>query len=134
MSDFNASLGLSQFARLPSFISRRKELAKRFTHALTGSENTARSMFSRFIVVVEKKNFEAVAERFGRSGIEVKRPVFKPLYMLMGFGDRKFPNSRWAHDSIISVPIYPSMPEEDICRIEEFLEKNKNEMRCWPPA
>lgn len=134
MSDLNAALGIAQILKIRSFIAERRKIAGRFTKALTGSGKIADSIFSRFLIAVMGHGIEKMILKFEDFGIEAKRPVFKPLYRYLGKKDREFPNSKWAHDHIVSVPLYPGMNENEIQIIEEFLEKNRNEVCCWPPV
>jgi len=134
MSDFNATLGLSQVAKLGNFIARRKIIAARFVAAL-GGKKIPLSIFSRFLVVPEKEGLtDKIIEELSNKGIEAKKPVFKPLYKYMGLKDKDFPNSCWAHRNIISIPIYPAMEETEVQIIEETLQEKKNVLRCWPSA
>ncbi len=134
MSDLNASLGLSQFSHLDSMIAKRRELAERFTIALNGEGGSfTNSAYSRFIVFSETDIEDALRE-FNDVGIEAKRPVYKPLFQALNRDPEEFPNAQWAHDHIISVPIYPAMSEDEIKFIEQYLENHKNELRCRPPA
>ncbi|HCE43555.1 MAG TPA: hypothetical protein DET40_08405 [Lentisphaeria bacterium] len=133
MSDLNAALGISQMRKLKSFIRERRRVAARYSLAL-GQKRIADSIFSRFLVVSEKTGAEELAGLFERSGIEAKRPVYKPVFMYLGEPARKFPNASWAHEKIVSVPLYPGMDESQIVKIEIFLEKHRHDLRCWPPA
>ena len=134
MSDLNASLGLSQFAQLGSMIEKRREIAKRFIVALGGEGGIfPNSVYSRFIVFADA-DIEDSIRGFNDAGIEAKRPVYKPLFQCIDCDPEEFPNAQWAHDHIISVPIYPAMSEDEINIIEKYLENHKNELRCRPPA
>ena len=134
MSDLCAALGISQIKKLGSFIEKRKKIAARFSKALTGSKETANSVYSRFLVATQRRGPEDVIKLFQKNGIEAKRPVYKPVYMYLGLDEKSFPNAKWAHEHIVSVPIYPEMPEHHVEMTENFLEKNKDELSCWPPA
>lgn len=131
MSDLNASLGLSQLNKLDSMIEKRKRIAGRFMKALGIRDIHPNSVFSRFLVISEI-NIDSMINRFNQAGIDAKRPVYKPLYQYLGLDDVDFPNAKWAHDNIISVPLYPSLTEPEISYIENFLENNRNDLCCWP--
>jgi len=131
LSDLNAALGISQILKLKSMIEKRKMIAKRFLNSLDNNAHLPNSIFSRFIVVTEN-SIDKLLSSFNSVGIEAKRPVYKPLFQYLNLNKKDFPNAQWAHDHIISIPIYPSMNENEIEYIETFLEKHKNEMRCWP--
>jgi len=133
MSDLNAALGLSQLAQLPELIAARRKIAGSYTYALTGSEKLPNSIFSRFLVAAEG-NADELIEEFTTVGIEAKRPVFKPLYRYLGYADEEFPVACRAHEKIVSVPLYPGLTEGELDLVITFLEKHRDDMRCWPSA
>ncbi len=133
MSDLNAALGISQLNKLEKFIAMRKAIARRYVRALGGGA-LPDSIFSRFLVVSSKRAAPALIRIFEESGIEAKRPVFKPVFMYLGESRRKFPNADWAHQKIVSVPLYPGMEESHVVKMEKILEKHRDELSCWPPA
>ncbi len=133
MSDLNAALARSQLKKLPRFIKERRTLAGKYAAALDENPPRPDRIYGRFLVKVEN-SLSKMTEKMNENAIEAKRPVFKPIYKYLGYPDSRFPNSAWAHDNILSVPLYPGMPDEDINKICAFLKRNKNEMRCWPPA
>lgn len=130
MSDLNAALGLSQLQRLQSFIDRRREIAGRYLSALTGNDALPNSIFSRFLVVA--RNVEHSLEYFRSQGIEAKRPVYKPISMMLNLNARQYPNTSWAHDHIVSIPIYPGLNESEIEAIIAVLSKKKGELTPFP--
>ena len=132
LSDYNASLGISQINKLPQFIIRRQEIAKRFRAALGENiEPIQEYAYSRFIVE-SLIPIDTLIEKFNKAGIEAKRPVYLPIYEYLNLPSKNFPNAKWAYEHIVSIPIYPSMEECHIEYIETFLKENKNEMRCRP--
>ncbi|MEA2013030.1 MAG: DegT/DnrJ/EryC1/StrS family aminotransferase [Verrucomicrobiota bacterium] len=133
MSDLNASLGLSQLNKLDYLIKKRTLIASRYNNVLTGSDRIAHTIYSRYLIVTHEAN-EAIIDNFQVAGIEAKRPVYKPVYQYLNLPSENFPNSQWAHNHIVSVPLYPGMSEENIIRIKNFLGEHKDEMCCWPPA
>ena len=134
LSDFNASLGLSQINKLPKFIASRQAIAKRFRKALgEKTEPLQKYSYSRFIVEALSP-IGTLIEKFNKTGIEAKRPVYLPIYEYLNLPSENFPNAKWAYEHIVSIPIYPSMEENHIEYIEQFLKEHKNEMRCRPSA
>lgn len=130
MSDLNAALGLSQLQQLPEFIDARRRIAARFTAALDGEWSAPTSVFSRFLIVTD--DISQVVEHFSRNDIEVKRPVYKPIsHLLDGMADA-CPFATWAHNHIVSIPIYPLMPESWVARIETCLHElgELGDVRC----
>ncbi len=135
MSDLNASLGVSQLAKLRFFIRERRRIARRYLAALAGTTRLSPGVYSRFLVAVaDGASLEDVEARFRKAGIDAKRPVHRPLFRYLSLKDKDFPNAAWAHERILSVPLYPGMPEAAVCRIEEFLERSRNVIGRWPSA
>ena len=131
MSDFNAALAKSQLLKLDDMILRRKAIAKRFLAASGEKESIERVVYSRFLVIAFD-GADKLIKKFNEAGIEAKRPVYKPLFKYLNLPPEEFPNAEWAHNSIVSVPIYPALTEIEIEYIEHFLEDHKDEFRCWP--
>lgn len=135
MSDLNASLGISQFGKLPFFIRERRKTAARYAKALTGSSKIEKDCcYSRFIVFSRKRPTDEIIEMFQAHGVEAKKPVYKPLYEYLGLPGRRFPNAKWVHEHIVSVPLYPGMEEEKIRYVESLLKENRNELSCRTSA
>jgi len=130
MSDFNASLGISQVKKLSYFIEDRKKIAQEFTFALTGKTILPYSAFSRFLIYVP--NADEAIMFFQDNGVEGKRPVYKPISMLLNLDGKKFPETVWAYNHIVSIPIYPGMLKEHVDLISKLLKEKRHEYRCWP--
>jgi dTDP-4-amino-4,6-dideoxygalactose transaminase len=134
MSDFNASLGIVQIDKLDRMIIIRNEIASRFRKALGENDKIiSNNAYSRFIVE-SLIGIDELLNKFNISGIEAKRPIYLPIYKYLNIDCKNFPNTQWAYNHIISIPLYPSMTELEIEYIETFLREHKNEMRCRPSA
>lgn len=133
LSDLNAALGISQLQKLNYFLAERKKIARIYRKALGQIDELPNSIYSRFLVLADG-DLNILIKKFNIAGIEAKRPVYKPVFQYLGLNSAEFPNAKWAHDHIVSVPIYPGMADREIDYIAQFLEENRNEMRCWPPA
>ena len=131
MSDLNAALGISQIKKFDTMLAIRQKIACRFLKALGNKSKMVNSVYSRFIVITEGSS-DRMISAFNNAGIEAKKPVYKPLFQYLNMNKKQFPNAQWAHEHIISVPIYPGMTESEIDAIETFLEANRYELRSWP--
>jgi len=131
MSDLNAALGISQINKLNKMLSIRKKIATRFLKALGVGTKCTNSIYSRFLVISSGDSNKMIGA-FNNAGIEAKKPVYKPLFAYLNLDKKHFPNAQWAHEHIISVPIYPGMTEPEIDIVETFLEANRHELRSWP--
>jgi perosamine synthetase len=120
MTDLQAALGLSQLARLPAFVDRRRTLASRYTSAL-GNLPIARPVirpdrthaFYRYVIGVGDAS--RATRRLNRRGIECKAPVFHPLHSYLD--QEGFPHTDAAMRTALSIPLYPSLADDEVDRL-----------------
>ncbi|MEE9274800.1 MAG: DegT/DnrJ/EryC1/StrS aminotransferase family protein [bacterium] len=132
LTDLQAALGLSQMARYETFLARRREIAARFTEGLAGTglalpadPPDGRHVFHRYVVGLPEswlgRHGEGAAEAAVRAlearGVGARRPVHRPLHRLLG--EKGFPGAEAAWARHLSLPIYPSLTEEEISTILE---------------
>jgi dTDP-4-amino-4,6-dideoxygalactose transaminase len=122
MTDFQASLGLSQLKKLPYILKRRRNIANRYIESLEGlpislprNIESRDNIYYRFVIGV--KNIDSVIKDFWERGIECKKPIFKPIHHYLGL--KGFKNSEYAYNSFISIPIYPSLSDNEVEKISE---------------
>ncbi len=130
MSDIEASLGLSQISKLDAFITKRKEIAQLYdeTFSRYGAEAAYRKKYSdhvfyRYIIKV-KNRLDEIIERLAGMGIEAKRPVYKPLHYYLGLCGSDFPSAEEAYNTMLSIPIYPSLDRDEA----EFIARTTGEI------
>ena len=120
MSDLQAALGLSQLRKLDEMIEKRKRIAIRFNNSflnLNGFLQSSENIFFRYIVQIIKR--DEFIEKLKEFGINAAKPVFKPLHKYKNLDDKDFPNTTSAYEKNISIPLYPSLTEEEINYIIE---------------
>lgn len=130
ISDVHCALGLSQFGKLDGFISRRGELAARYSEAFSGSNLLTTPMVkadrkSAWHLYAVKLHLDALAWSRGRVfetlrerglGVQVH---YIPLHLQPYYRDRygykrgDFPNAEAYYDSALSIPLFPSMSDQD---------------------
>lgn len=118
MSDIAAALGLSQLAKLNSFIAKRRKLARIYSEIFSESKNIVlplgeNHIYFRYVIRV-KGDIKKIIKELARRGIEVKKPVFKPLHQYLGLKRSNYPNAEEAYNSAISLPIYPTLSEGQV--------------------
>ena len=121
MTDLQAALGISQMEKLPSFLERRRSIAKRYslelanTPALLPREYPERDhIFYRYVIRV-KVDMQRLLEQIKREGICCERPVYRPLHYYLGHSDFPQTDSIWS--SALSIPIYPSLASREVTEV-----------------
>ncbi len=116
MADIQAALCESLLNKLPSFIERRREIARIYDNGLNqvgakipevpgGGEH----VYYRYVVAFDKP--ETFMEKMGGEGIECRRPVFKPIHQYLGLSGYPATDAAW--EKTVSIPIYPALKEEE---------------------
>ena len=124
MTDLQAALGRSQFQKLERFLAQREELARVYSKQLatppcTQPPSPEGRIFYRYVVSVEK-DVEALIQKLLHVGIEVARPVYRPLHRYFNLED--YPGAEMAWNSHVSLPIHPSLTSQDVHRVCQALQ------------
>lgn len=119
MNDLEASLVLAQLMRLPEMLRRRRELAMRYLDTLSSSSannNFYRlpraddnRVWYRFAIDVPGGGAASIIEELRSEGVDAALPVsdWRPK------GGLACPNADRAYRSLLSLPLYPSLTEEE---------------------
>ena len=116
MTDMQAALCENQLKRLPSFIEKRKKIAGIYNGDLKNTgiktpllpENRDH-VFYRY--VIRHKNAPEFIEGMKQRGVACRRPVFKPLHRYLQ--RTGYPTTEKAWKEAVSIPIYPSLTEQE---------------------
>jgi len=126
MTELQAALGVSQMARLDSYVTRRHEIAQRYDDLLSElpvitpwRDSKVYSAFHLYVICVpqlsEGRSRRSVFDALRADGIGVNVhyiPVHtQPYYRAMGFGHGDFPNAERYYAQAISLPLFPTMTE-----------------------
>ncbi len=121
MSDVQAALGVNQLASLEGFIKKRKEIAARYFEefkncdfVLPTRREGREHIYYRFIIKTKREAFSYL-EEFEKKKVICRRPVYRPLHLYSEL--RGFANTMEAWTKTLSIPIYPSLSEEEIKKI-----------------
>ena len=127
MTDLQAALGISQMERLDAYVSRRHELASRYSHLLPDLPVTvpwqhpdSYSGLHLYVIRLQldriTKSHRQVFEALRASGIGVNLhyiPVHtQPYYRSLGFTPGLFPEAEQYYSEAISLPMYSSLSHE----------------------
>lgn len=129
LSDLAASLGISQLAQYPEFLSRRKELAIRYAKNLQGELPQDGRNFYRFVVKTTSP-YEEVLQTMRSVGVEVRKGIDSLLHRMLEQEDSQYPEAVAAFDQTISLPIYPNLSESTVDEICHQLQKQHITIIC----
>jgi len=131
LNDFQAALGISQLGRLPTFIARRRAIARHYDAAFAGLV-AARPLAVRtgvehayhlYVLRLDPRRLTADRARIFRAlraeglGVQVHYiPVHLHPYYRQQFGTRAglCPTAEKSYEQIISLPIFPAMTDADV--------------------
>jgi len=119
MTDLQAALGLAQLKRLPQFLKRREQIANVYRERLSALPLEQPLLFPGRIwyryVVKGPGRADPFLARLQALGVEARRPVFRPLHRYLG--QEGFPGTEEAWERAVSLPLYPSLSDEEVERV-----------------
>ncbi|MDC0580888.1 UDP-4-amino-4,6-dideoxy-N-acetyl-beta-L-altrosamine transaminase [Amylibacter sp.] len=124
MTDIHAALGLSQLSRIHDYVDKRHKIAKIYDLEFVESSiqlpfrnANNKSALHLYIIQVEKARHKYIFRKLREKKIGVNLhyiPVHThPYYQKLGFKWGDFPNSEAYYSRAISLPIFPSLTQED---------------------
>ncbi|MFB0565197.1 MAG: DegT/DnrJ/EryC1/StrS family aminotransferase [Candidatus Aminicenantaceae bacterium] len=121
MTDLQASLGFNQLSFLEEFITKRREIAVRYFREFKDCDFTLppwkegnEHIYYRFVVKT-RGNASDYLEKTEEKKVMCRRPVYIPLHVYLNLSG--FPHSSEAWKRTISIPLYPSLKENEVERI-----------------
>ena len=150
LTDFQAALANSQLKRLPQWLSRRREIASRYTEALATMPEVSppdvlpnrehawhlyplRLNLDR-LQAGRKEVFRALrAENIGVNVHYIPVP-WHPYYQQLGYKKGAWPVAEGEYERLLSLPIFPSMTNRDCEDVIEAVAKVIDRYRTWRPA
>jgi UDP-4-amino-4,6-dideoxy-N-acetyl-beta-L-altrosamine transaminase len=135
LTDFQAALGLSQFARLDDYIARRTALAARYDAlladlpiALPVCPAWASSAWHLYVIHVASERRRRLIEALHAQGIHAQVhyiPVHRqPWYRRMGFAAGDYPAAEAFYAGALSLPLFPTLAEAEQDRVVAALERS----------
>ena len=139
ITEIQAALGVSQLARLPSFIQRRRQLAKQYDELLSDlplqlplRNEDSQSAWHLYIIRLAIPELHArhkeIFSKLREANIGVNLhyiPVHtQPYYQNMGFKEGDFPQAENYYASAISIPLFYRMTDQEQLQIVEQLRES----------
>lgn len=125
MTDLQAAMGRSQLQKLERFLGQREALAGVYNEQLATLPCTLPPVqegriYYRYVVCVQG-NIKGLIQRLLNMGIEVARPIYRPLHRYFDLED--YPGAKMAWKSHLSLPIHPSLTSQDVHRVCQALQQ-----------
>jgi len=128
MTNLPAALALNQVKRINEFVARRKQIAQLYDELLEpvkgihlqfkGKEN---AIYYRYPVQLRDCNIETIKTAMKDKGIQCGYGVLEGMHQLLQLPGTDFPNTEILLNSILSLPIYPSLSDESVAYIAHSL-------------
>lgn len=125
ITDIQCALGVSQMDRLPEFLEKRKQIAKRYNEAFAANEQIqlpyqkegCDNAWHLYVIRIKNGKRREVFEKLRVAGIGVNVhyiPVYQhPYYRSHGYAQVVCPNAEEYYKECISFPMYPDLKEEE---------------------
>lgn len=130
LTDFQAALITSQLGKIQMFVSRRKEIVKKYNEAFTKipeimvqkeipESDTCRHLYIirldlEKLTCSRREFFDAMSAENVQCQIHYIPVYWFPFYKHMGYEKGLCPNAEEVYGSIMSVPLYPQMSDQDV--------------------
>lgn len=123
LDDISCSLGISQLFRANESLTKRKLIARKYQDALTGIQelkffNPDIEGHAYHLLVIETPERRALYDHLRSHQIFAQVhyiPVhLQPYYKSLGFGKGDFPKVETHYENCLSLPIFPSITEEEL--------------------
>ena len=125
MTDLQAAVGRSQLQKLERFLGQREALVGIYDEQLAPLPCTLPPpqegrIYYRYVVSVQG-NVREMTRKLFNVGIEVARPIYRPLHRYFSLED--YPGAERAWKSHLSLPIHPYLTSHDVHRVCQALQQ-----------
>jgi len=142
ITDFQSALGISQLKKLNDFLKERRAIAKAYDKSLEknegifipGKDKDKRGAYHLYALKIRFDNFDIdrkiFFEKMKKMGIFCQVhyiPVYwQPYYRDLGYCKGLCPNAEKVYKEEVSIPMYPTMTDNDILRVVRDIHKVLN--------
>ena len=129
LTDFQAALGITQLVKNQVGVKRRNEISSYYKKALEGKvkfQDLPNGMYNaHHLFVIEVENRKDLYDFLHSKGVLVQIhyiPVHKfPYYKKIGYADADLKNSENYYKNCISLPMYPTLTDEEQSRVIKLI-------------
>lgn len=129
LTDFQASLGITQLAKNQDSVKRRNEISSNYKKAFKGKikfQDLPNGMYNaHHLFVIEVENRRDLYDFLHSKGVLVQIhyiPIHKfPYYKKIGYADADLKNSENYYKNCISLPMYPTLTNEEQFRVIKLI-------------
>ena len=122
MTDVHASIGLGQLPKLPGYNARRRAIAARYDRELQGVitphvQPGVTHVYHQYTLRVNRRDefVERLKERGVGTGVYYPIPVHRQKpFLALGYADQHFPVSERLADEVLSIPVHPSLTDDEV--------------------
>lgn len=143
MTDLQGALGLAQFERLEGFITKRRELAKKYDQAFKDDPDVsipfepeyAKHVYQSYMITLSKRLYKfrtKIIEDMLEKGVALRRgipSIHKTAFYKKDFGEVNLPNTEYASQAALMIPLYPTMKDEEQSFVIKALTETLNTYR-----
>ena len=136
MTDIAASIGLAQLPKLDGYNERRRAIAARYDRELEGVTTPSvragvTHVYHQYTIRVRER--DAFAERLKERG--VGSAIYYPIpvhrqkpFLALGYGDDGFPVTDRLTEEVLSIPVHPSLSDEEVEQVIEAVNATAAEL------
>lgn len=132
MMDLQAAIGLEQLKKINDFTNKRIENARKLSNGLSRIKQIkvpfvmqgAKHVFHQYTIRAERRDELMVylKEKGVGCGVYYPKPLhLHPFFMKLGYKEGDFPAAEKASKEVLSLPVHPTLTDEDIRKIIEMI-------------
>ena len=129
LTDFQASLGITQLAKNQDSVKRRNEISSNYKKAFKGKikfQDLPNGMYNaHHLFVIEVENRKDLYDFLHSKGVLVQIhyiPIHKfPYYKKIGYADADLKNSEKYYKNCLSLPMYPTLTSKEQSRVIKLI-------------